>query len=348
MKLTEERFRAEQRPGNMPPPVEGVSLTGQVAMITGANTGIGYETAKHFATRGPAKLIMICRSEERGQSALARLTSETGFVNVELWIMDLKSLNSIKATKEKVDKLDRLDILVENASVGRYVYEMTPDGWESTLQVNVVGAALHIILNLPKMLETAERYPKLTPRIVLVTSGAHYTVDLPAESIHAQNMLEYLNSEEYSRQAIETGQGSRYAESKLLEVMFIRALQSHLPTFSPTVTCCSVSPGFCNTELTREATGEEAETIRKMKEAMALSSEEGSRQVLYAAVGDRVQEEAFRGAYVAFTSVQECSDFILSDEGQRAERKLWNELVDVVSKADGRAKAVIREYLSLA
>ncbi|KAF9258503.1 short-chain dehydrogenase [Marasmius fiardii PR-910] len=330
----------------MPPPVEGVSLAGQVVMVTGANTGIGYETAKHFAIRGPAKLIMVCRNEQRGQAALTKLKSETGLENVELWIMDLMLFESVKATKEKVDKLERLDILVENASVGRYVYEVTPDGWESTLQVNVLSAALHIILHLPKMLETAQWYPQLTPRIVFVTSGAHYTVDLPTLAIKGQNIIEYLNGEEYSREAIKSGHG-RYAESKLLEVMFIRSLQSHLRASSgPAITCCSVSPGFCHSELTREASGEAAERIRKMKETVALSAEEGSRQVLYAAIGDRDKEELFKGGYVAFLSVQEVSDFILSDEGRKAEEKVWKEIMDVIGRVDSRVGDIVRDYLS--
>ena len=69
MILTPEQFEREQRAG-MPSVVEGVSLEGQIIVLTGANTGIGYEAAKHFARRRPGRLIVVCRSEVKGQDTL--------------------------------------------------------------------------------------------------------------------------------------------------------------------------------------------------------------------------------------------------------------------------------------
>ncbi|KAF9254283.1 short-chain dehydrogenase [Marasmius fiardii PR-910] len=324
----------------MPPPVQGVPLEGQVVIITGANTGIGYEAAKHFAVRRPRKLIMVCRSEERGRNALTRLKSETGFEDVELWIADLGSFESVKAIKEKINALERLDILVENASVGRFIYEVTRDGWESSLQVNVLGTALHIILHLPKMLETAKTYPGLTPRVVVVSSGTGNTVALPAEALSASCPLEFLNGQEYSRKAI--GE-QRYSETKMLQIMLVRALQSRVSA----ITCCTVSPGFCHSELSREATGKFAEQLKQRKEAFALSSEEGSRQLLYAAIGRRHREEELRGAYVSYGAVQPCGEFIRSEGGQRVERRVWDEIVRIIGSVDERANEIIEGHLEV-
>ncbi|KAF9269318.1 short-chain dehydrogenase [Marasmius fiardii PR-910] len=327
----------------MPPPVEGVSLEGQVVLITGANTGIGYEAAKHFAKRGPEKLIIVVRNEEKGRKACDRLKSETDFQNIELWIVDLGSFESIKGIKGKIDQLERLDILVENAAALFTTYNETEDGWESTLQVNVLANALHLILHIPKMLDTAKKYPRVTPRIVSVSSDIHYYGTVPTEAIDASNTLKFVNREEYARKSIDSQQ--RYTETKILLLMFMRALQSRLPISKPTITCCSINPGFCYSELRREITGETAEFYRKMEEEIGLTSEEGSRVILYGAIGERDKEEELRAVYLSFCRVSECSDFVLSAEGQRLEKKLWNEIVDVVGKVDGKAKDIITEYL---
>ncbi|KAL0058309.1 hypothetical protein AAF712_015026 [Marasmius tenuissimus] len=261
MILTQEQSHQEQLAG-MPPAVEGVSLDGQVVVITGANTGLGFEAAKHFAIRGPQKLVIVCRSEEKGQDALNRIKTETGFQNVELWTVDLNSFKSISAIKDKISQLERLDILVENAAIASIDYKLTQDGWDHrqvpgiVLQSNVLGPALHIILHLPKLLDTAKKYPKSTPRIVLVSN--------------------FLNDKSYFDRNID----NRYPETKALDVMFVRALQQRLPN----VTACSVNPGFCYSELARYAEGERAEHLRNLQRKLAFTTEEGSRQLLFAAI----------------------------------------------------------------
>ncbi|KAK1216298.1 hypothetical protein PQX77_021085, partial [Marasmius sp. AFHP31] len=327
-----EQFVQEQMAG-MPPVIEGVSLHGQVVIITGANVGLGYEAAKHFAIREPAKLIMVCRSEKKGQDALEKLKSETGFQNIELWILDLGSFSSIVAIKDKIDRLERLDMLVENAAVCMYQYEVTGDGWETTLQVNVLGIALHIILHLPKLLETAKKHSEHVPRVVMVSSNYHHWETFSAEAIQADNTLKFINAKDQFG-----GAEKRYAESKLLGVMFIRALQSHLPT----VTCCSVHPGFCDSELTRHARGEDAEKVRQYKSQMAFTCEEGSRPIVYASIGQRDREEELRAGYVAFNKVSECSDYILGEEGQSVERKVWAEVVELFK---GRKDESVNEII---
>ncbi|KAL0566976.1 hypothetical protein V5O48_015024, partial [Marasmius crinis-equi] len=210
MILTREQFQEQQLEG-MPPPVEGVSLSGQVVVITGANVGLGFEAAKHFAARGPQKLIIVCRNVQKGQDALSRtsqlfflrffesptieagIKSDTGFQNIELWIADFASFDSVKALKGKIDTLERLDILVENAAILSYDYEETKDGWESSLQVNILALAHHIILHLPKLLETAKNYPETVPRIVVVSSDVHYWAKISPEVVEAAKPLKFLN-----------------------------------------------------------------------------------------------------------------------------------------------------------
>ncbi|KAK1235278.1 hypothetical protein PQX77_001500 [Marasmius sp. AFHP31] len=338
MMLTQEQFQQEQLAG-MPPAVEGVSLDGQVVVVVGANTGLGFEAAKHFATRGPQKLVIVCRNEKKGQDALNRIKTETGFQNVELWVVDLNSFKSISATKDKINQLERLDILVENAGIASAEYNLTEDGWDHNLQSNVLGPALHIVLHLPKLLETAKKYPKTTPRIVSVSSDVHYWTTTPVtEVLEAPNSLKFLNDKSYFGRKVD----NRYYETKALGVMFIRALQQRLPN----VTACSVNPGFCYSELDRNAKGDQAEHIRDLRTKLAFTTEEGSRQLLFAAIGHRDREAEVRGSYLSFSRVSECSDLILSDDGQKLEKKLWAEILEVFGTVDETAKGIIQTYLS--
>ncbi|KAL0573163.1 hypothetical protein V5O48_008794 [Marasmius crinis-equi] len=335
MILTQEQFQKEQLAG-MPPAVEGVTLTGQVVIVTGANTGLGFEAAKHFAIRGPQKVIILCRNERKGQEALERIKAETGFANIELWTADFGSFESVKALKDKIDALDRLDILVENAGIASQEYETTTDGWETSLQVNVLGPALHAILHLPKLLETAKKYQEITPRIVMVSSDVHYWATFPAEVTNVPKPLEAMNSKETWKST------NRYPESKALDVMFTRALQALLPS----ITCCSLNPGLCYTELDRNTTGDAAKHISESREKFAFTSEEGSRQLLYSAIGQRDREAEMRGAYIKFSQVSECSDYILGEEGQKMQGKVWEEILDILGKVDERAKGIIEKHLS--
>ena len=133
----------------MVPIVRG-DLTGKTVMVTGANRGIGFEAAKHFATMNPARLIVVCRSVEKAQQSIKReycfrfrlfivliisveIQEETGYKNAEPMALDLGKFSSISEFATQASKtLDRLDILVENAAVaimGKYA--QTEDGWES-------------------------------------------------------------------------------------------------------------------------------------------------------------------------------------------------------------------------
>ncbi|KAK1235850.1 hypothetical protein PQX77_000916 [Marasmius sp. AFHP31] len=338
MILTQEQFQQEQLAG-MPPAIEGVSLDGQVVVITGANTGLGFEAAKHFAIRGPQKLVIVCRNGKKGQDALNRIKTETGFQNVELWVVDLNSFESILAIKDKINQLERLDILVENAGMASTDYKLTQDGWDHNLQSNLLGPAFHIILHLPKLLATAKQFPKTTPRIVSVSSDGHYWTSIPlTEVLNAPDSLEFLNDKSYFDRNVD----NRYHEAKTLGVMFIRALQQRLPD----VTACSVNPAFCYSELGRDAEGKRAEHLQGMRAKLAFTAEEGSRQLLFAAIGHRDREAEVRGSYLSFSRVSECSDLILSNDGQKLEKRLWTEIVEVFGKVDGTAKEIIQMYLS--
>jgi retinol dehydrogenase 12 len=131
-------------------PLPKADLAGRIVIVTGANTGLGFAASKHLATMNPAKLIMACRSAERGAKALEgkfslslkvefmlilfgsiELKKETSFDKAEVGILDLSNFESVKAFADKfLKENERLDLLCENAGMMTYDYEATKDGWE--------------------------------------------------------------------------------------------------------------------------------------------------------------------------------------------------------------------------
>lgn len=149
-RLTLPRFFYQQVTSCQPDVLKG-SLEGKTVVLTGGNSGIGFEAVKHFATMNPARIIMACRSKERGEQALegtdffsmsgrvifhvilSEIKSKTGFANIELWLLDLNSFASVKAFADRFDaEGGRLDILVENAGLWpSATYDKSDDGWVS-------------------------------------------------------------------------------------------------------------------------------------------------------------------------------------------------------------------------
>ncbi|KAH7908856.1 hypothetical protein BJ138DRAFT_1181459, partial [Hygrophoropsis aurantiaca] len=208
------------------PPVVTADLTGQTIMVVGANVGIGFEAAKHFARMNPRRLIMACRNEKKGKDAIEELERETGYERAELGLVDLASFPSVNAFAEKFsgEQDTRLDILVMNAGLAVQDYEATTDGWEITLQVNHLATALLSLLLFPHLSKSSS--PERPSRLVVVSSGVHYWTKITPEMMESSSTtLKTLSSKEYSSRV---GLSARYEESKLLNVFFVRALAAHL------------------------------------------------------------------------------------------------------------------------
>ena len=109
------------------------NLEGRIVIVTGANTGIGFECAKHFLRMKPAKLILAVRSIEKGQAAVLRLidqTKETIPDIIDVWKLDMASFASVQEFSQRVETLPRLDIAVLNSGVVTDTWDTTGDGYE--------------------------------------------------------------------------------------------------------------------------------------------------------------------------------------------------------------------------
>jgi len=140
--------------------------------VTGANCGLGLEAARHFVRLNAAKVILACRSLQKGEAAKTDIERTTDRRHViEVWQVDLTSFDSVREFCARVRNLDRLDILIENAGIATGKFELF-EGYESTIAVNVISTFLMALMVLPKLRESAIKF-NMTPRLTIVSSDAN-------------------------------------------------------------------------------------------------------------------------------------------------------------------------------
>lgn len=175
------------------PPYPKKDFIGKTVIVTGSNTGLGLEAARHIVRLNCAKLIIAVRNTEKGQAAKESiLASEKKTEDViEVWELDVSSNASVKAFAKRVEDLDRLDIVVENAGVMNNSFK-SAEGHEQVIKVNVIGTFLLALLLLPKLRETARRHAVKT-HLEVVTSEVHHLATIP--EAEGQGLFETLNNE---------------------------------------------------------------------------------------------------------------------------------------------------------
>jgi NAD(P)-dependent dehydrogenase (short-subunit alcohol dehydrogenase family) len=159
-----------------------VDLSGRVAVITGANSGIGRATATALAHRG-ATVVLACRREDRGLAARDVIRRETGNADVELELVDLSSLDSVHAASSRLaERFDAIHILVNNAGVMLHERKLSPDGVEMNFATNVLGPFALTNLLVPRLAAADHA------RIVHVTSGGMYTQKLDVDDLQSTRL----------------------------------------------------------------------------------------------------------------------------------------------------------------
>uniref|UniRef100_A0A7C9D729 Dehydrogenase/reductase SDR family member 12 n=1 Tax=Opuntia streptacantha TaxID=393608 RepID=A0A7C9D729_OPUST len=165
-------------------------LDGQNCIVTGANSGIGFATAEGLAARG-ASVYMVCRSKERGETALSQIQSKTGNQNVYLEVCDLSSVSEIKSFADKFTSKELpVHLLVNNAGILEHKRIMTLEGFELNFAVNVLGTYTLTELMLPLLEKAAP-----DARVITVSSGGMYTspltIDLQFSEGEFNGMTQY-------------------------------------------------------------------------------------------------------------------------------------------------------------
>jgi NAD(P)-dependent dehydrogenase (short-subunit alcohol dehydrogenase family) len=207
--------------------------TGRTAVVTGANTGLGLETAKALAARG-ATVVLAVRNLDKGKDAAAAITTATPGADVTVQRLDLSSLTSVReAADELRTRHDRLDLLVNNAGVMYTPQSTTADGFELQFGTNHLGHFALTGLVLDRLLTTPGS------RIVTVSSVGH--------RIRARIHFDDLQLEQGY------GRVTAYGQSKLANLLFTYELQRRLAAADAPTLALAAHPGGANTELVRNS-----------------------------------------------------------------------------------------------
>ena len=297
------------------------SFNGQTIIVTGANVGLGLEAARHFARLDAAKVILAVRNLDSGEEAKRSIESTTERPGVcEVWQLDLASYASVKAFADRAAKLARLDAVVENAGIATDKYSRA-EGDERTITVNVVSTFLLALRLLPKMKATAWQH-RTTPRLTIVSSEVHGWTDFPERT--SDHLFQTLSDERAANMK------ARYPTSKLLEVLFVRELAPRMDASG--VVLNVLNPGLCHSSLSRDS----GIGLEVLKFFLARSTEVGSRTLVAAAAAGAESH----GKYMDDGKVNEqgWSAFVRSEEGEKAQKKVWRELTE---KLEGIAPGIM-------
>ncbi|KAH8693927.1 hypothetical protein BGW36DRAFT_300187 [Talaromyces proteolyticus] len=256
-------------------PYPSHSFSGQVIIVTGANTGLGLEAARHFVRLGAAKVILGVRNEEKGKSAQESISSSTQKRDkTEVWLLNMESQKSVKEFAEKASRLERLDAFVANAGVCTNHFELV-EGIEKSIAVNVLYTFLLVFLLLPTLRKTALDC-QVRPRVVIVSSEGHETTSFSESK--SDPIFAVLNDKSKSNM------DERYDTSKLLQIYGVRELATQLDNSDkPAITVNACTPGLCRTSLLREAPAVSKIILGAVKLVVARSAEVGSRILVHAA-----------------------------------------------------------------
>jgi len=245
--------------------------TGKTIIVTGANTGIGFETALALYEAG-AHVILACRSLENAENAITKIKVQKGFGTLEAGVLDLSSAASIKQFAETFIKThDKLDVLLNNAGVMIPPASKTTEGYELQFGVNFIG---HFAL-------TGYLYPllKATPgsRVVTLSSVAYLTGVIDFDNLKSE--IDYDPMREYR-------------QSKLADMLLSVELQRRITAAGDNVVSLAAQPGANNTDLSRHMNAEAFNTAVERIGGL-MEPWQGALPSLYAATSPDVVAGGF-------------------------------------------------------
>lgn len=247
--------------------------SGRVAIVTGANSGLGFETSQALAGRG-ASVVLAVRNLESGREAVDAIRAEHRSAEVELLELDLASLSSIRrAASEVGNRLDRIDLLINNAGVMRSPQRTTADGFEMQFGTNHLGHFAWTGLLLERLL-TVEG-----SRVVTVSSVAH--------RMRSRIDFDHLKAEH------RTGWYAAYGRSKLANLLFTYELQRRLQAAGSNTAALAAHPGWSDTAIIRDLPG--AELFRPLYRPLTHSAAMGALATLRAATDPVAQGGQYYG-----------------------------------------------------
>ncbi|MFE9466755.1 oxidoreductase [Streptomyces virginiae] len=259
------RAYAQTSPSDRWTPDSIPGQSGRLAVVTGANSGIGYVTARELALRG-ARVVLACRSQERGQDALERLRAEVPGAWAELRLLDLADLKSVRRFADSWS-YGRLDLLVNNAGIAMVPFSRTADGFESQFGVNHLGTFALTGLLMPHLLASPD------PRVVTVSSEGQRFARFDMGNLDAERGYRPLFT---------------YIQSKRANLYFATELQRRADAAGVSLRSMAVAPGLTRSNvLTGGANSARGRAYGALMRLLVRSAfrptPEGAKTSLYAA-----------------------------------------------------------------
>jgi len=287
------------------------NLRGKTALITGANSGLGYYTAKALAEKN-AHVIVACRSIEKSNQTIKKLRAlnPTGiYTPLEL---DLSDLNNVVMVQDKIfDNFENLDLLINNAGIMHPPRTLSAQGYEIQFAVNHLA---HMLLTL-KLLPLIEKSEK--SRIVTVTSGAQFFGKIGWKNLKAEN---YYNKWE------------SYANSKLANVMFAIELNEKLQ--EKNIFSLAAHPGIAKTNLfsAQQTNPSPIETFSmKLFSPIFQSAEMGALPQLFAATSPDAMGGDHYGPKFNFRGHPKLSPTSPFAINKKERKNLWVKSIEILS-----------------
>ena len=252
--------------------------SGKTFLITGANSGIGFETAKALAAQ-KAKVIMACRTLKKAEAAAAIIRNETNDADLDIVRIDLADLSSVKEAAEYINQnYDQLDSLINNAGLMMTPRETTCDGFELQFGTNVLG---HFALT-GQLIELIESTPH--SRVVWIGSAVHWFGRIDFDNLNAEKR--------YSK----TG---AYSQSKLANLMLAYEMQRRLEQKRSNAISLAAHPGVSLSDLDRNSRF--LRIMFKLGARFFGSAENGAQPSLMAATASDAGGGNYYGPAGAFT-----------------------------------------------
>lgn len=246
---------------------------GRTAMVTGANTGIGFEIARHLAMKG-ARVLLACREEQRAERAMDRIRAAVPGADLAFVELDLADLASVAGAVDRARREDRLDLLVNNAGVMMPPLSHATAGAELQFAVNHLG---HFALTLPLVAKLAEGRDT---RVVIQSSIAHRRGRIAFDNLDA--------AKGYDRTRF-------YAQSKLANLLFAFELHRRLEAAGSPVRSVACHPGIAASELTRHIRG--GALVQPVMGWALNTAEQGALPALQAATDPDAKGGDYFGPY---------------------------------------------------
>lgn len=294
------------------------SQEGRTIIVTGSNTGIGFEAARALAAKG-ARVLLACRSKDKAEAAMARIGAEVAGADLAFLPLDQGDLASVRAAAEMASKEARLDVLLNNAGVMMPPLTRTRQGFEQQFGVNHLGTFALTGLLLPKLAENP------WSRVVITASLAHKRGKIDFDNLDA--------SKGYNR-------GIFYAQSKLANILHMFELDRRLRAAGSSVKAVACHPGVAASELVRHIPLGNA-IVGPLLSMFLNTSAKGAWPALQAATDPAVEGGTYWGsqnrAEMAGPSGPATRSAQATDKALA--RQLWDVSVDLTGVDPGLAPA---------